>query len=70
MKLPLFAASAVLSMLFAGVTLADESADSTSASGTSDSTIMTQAHDAKAEKKQAQQTTKGGRPVDVDKTTH
>ena len=69
MKWPLIAGSAVLSMVVAGMALADDSANSTSASGTSDSTVMTQTHDAKAEKKQAQKTLKGGRPTGAAATT-
>jgi hypothetical protein len=69
MKLTLVAASAVLSVLFAGATFADDSADSTKASGASDSTVVTQTHDTHAEKKQAQPTTKGGRPLDNSKAT-
>jgi hypothetical protein len=69
MKLPLVVGSAVLSMVVAGMALADDSANSTTASGTSDSTVMTQTHDAKAEKKQAQKTIKGGRPLNTPAAT-
>jgi hypothetical protein len=69
MKWPLIAGSAVLSMVVAGMALADDSANSTSASGATDSTVMTQTHDAKAEKKQAQKTLKGGRPTAASAAT-
>jgi hypothetical protein len=69
MKWPLIAGSAVLSMVVAGMALADDSANSTNASGTSDSTVMTQTHDAKAEKKQTQKTIKGGRPINTSAST-
>lgn len=68
MKFSRVAAAAVLSFAFAGVAFADDSADSSSASGTSDSTVMTQAQDAKALKKQAQKTVKGGRPINTNAT--
>jgi hypothetical protein len=63
MKWPLVAGSAVLTLVFAGATLADDSVDNATASAASDSTVMTQAKDTKAEKKKAQQNTKGGRPL-------
>jgi len=69
MKWPLIAGSAVLSMVVAGMSLADDSANSTNASGSADSTVMTQTHDAKAEKKQAQKTIKGGRPINTPAAT-
>lgn len=70
MKLAFIAGSAVLSMVVAGMALADDSANSTSASGSADSTVMTQTHDAKAEKKQTQKTIKGGRPTGASATTN
>lgn len=69
MKLPLITAAAVLSMAFAGVTFAEGSTDATTASGASDSTVMTQTHDTKAQQKQKQQTLKGGRPVNTQSST-
>ena len=69
MKLPRVAAAAVLSMAFAGMTMADDSADAATASGASDSTVMTQTQNTKAQQKQKQQTTKGGRPLNTQSST-
>ena len=63
MKLPLIGAGLVLSLALGNVALAAESTEVDKASGTTDSTVMTQTTDAKAERAQKQtQTTKGGRP--------
>ena len=65
MKLSLIGAGVVLSLALGNVAFAAESTDVDATSGTTDSTVMTQAKDPKAEQKQKTQTTKGGRPQNV-----
>ena len=62
MKLPLVGAGVVLSLVLGNVAFADESSDVDATSGTTDSTVMTQTKDPKADQKRKVQTTKGGRP--------
>ncbi|WP_416425357.1 hypothetical protein RAM80_06245 [Pseudomonas sp. App30] len=61
MKLSFAAACAALSLSFAGATFAADATDT--ASGASDSTVMTQSHDAKATQKHKNESKKGGRPL-------
>ena len=63
MKLPLIGAGVVLSLMLGNTAMAAESSEVDATSGTTDSTVMTQTKDPKAERKQQTQTTKGGRPL-------
>ncbi|WP_249675938.1 hypothetical protein [Pseudomonas abieticivorans] len=64
MKLSLIGACAALTLSFAGATFAADSADAAAAtSGASNATVMTQSHDAKAQKKHKNESQKGGRPI-------
>ncbi len=63
MKISLLGAGVVLGVALSGAALAAESTDADAKSGAADSTVITQAHDAKAVKKQKAETTKGGRPL-------
>lgn len=63
MKLPLVGAGVVLGLTLCGAVMAAESTDADATSGASDSTVMTQAQDPKAVKKQKAEVTKGGRPL-------
>lgn len=63
MKISLLGAGFVLSVALSGAAMAAESTDADATSGAADSTVLTQAHDAKAVKKQKAETTKGGRPL-------
>ncbi|WP_277964792.1 hypothetical protein [Pseudomonas sp. RIT-To-2] len=65
MKLSFVAACAALSLSFAGATFAADSADASTASGASDSTVMTQSHDTKATQKHKNESKKGGRPLNT-----
>lgn len=70
MKSSFASIAAVLALSFAGSVLAAETTDNATASGASDSTVMTQTNDAKAVKKQKlQSATKGGRPVNQASST-
>ncbi|MFJ4143862.1 hypothetical protein [Pseudomonas sp. NPDC089734] len=62
MKLSIFGAGIVLGLAMSGAVVAAEATDADATSGVSDSTVMTQAQDTKATKKQKTETTKGGRP--------
>lgn len=68
MKISLLSAGVVLGVALSGVAMAAESTDADAKSGAADSTVITQAHDAKAAKKQKAETTKGGRPLSESKT--
>ena len=63
MKISLLGAGVVLGVVLSGAALAAESTDADAKSGAADSTVITQAHDAKAVEKQKAETTKGGRPL-------
>lgn len=63
MKMSLLSAGVVLGVALSGAAMAAESTDADAKSGASDSTVLTQAHDAKAAKKQKAETTRGGRPL-------
>lgn len=67
MKLPLLSAIAAITLAAASSTFAAESNTGETASGASDSTVMSQSHDAKAEKKLQKQKqadeAKRGRPA-------
>ncbi|CAI8721845.1 Secreted protein [Pseudomonas marginalis] len=63
MKISLLGAGVVLGVALSGAAMAAESTDADAKSGAADSTVLTQAHDAKAVKKQKAETTKGGRPL-------
>lgn len=67
MKKPLLSAIAVLTFAAAGTVLAAESSEKETLSGADDTTVMTQAHNVKAEQKQHKQKQadedKRGRPV-------
>lgn len=63
MKISLLGAGVVLGVALSGAAMAAESTDADAKSGSADSTVLTQAHDAKAVKKQKAETTKGGRPL-------
>jgi hypothetical protein len=64
MKRSFASVAAALTLCFAGSVLAAETTDNATASGASDSTVMTQTKDAKAQQKQKlQSATKGGRPI-------
>ena len=63
MKISLLSAGVVLGVALSGAAMAAESTDADAKSGAADSTVITQAHDAKAAKKQKAETTKGGRPL-------
>lgn len=63
MKLPLIGAGLVLGFALSGAAIAAEATDADAKSGATDSTVMTQAQDPKAVKKQQAQNTKGGRPL-------
>jgi hypothetical protein len=65
MKLPLVGAGIVLGLALGNVAFADESTEIDRTSGTTDSTVMTQTKNPKAEQQQKTQTTKGGRPQNV-----
>jgi hypothetical protein len=69
MKLPLIGAGVVLGFALCGAAVAADATDADAKSGATDSTVMTQKHDAKAVKKQKTETTKGGRPVSSTTTT-
>ena len=70
MKLPLIGAGVVLGFALCGAAMAADATDADAKSGATDSTVLTQTHDAKAVQKQKTQTTKGGRPTDsTTKTT-
>ena len=69
MKISLLGAGVVLSVALSGAAMAAESTDADATSGAADSTVLTQAHDAKAAKKQKAETTKGGRPLNSSQTT-
>lgn len=62
MKFPLVGAGVVLSLALGNVAFAAESTDVDATSGTTDSTLMTQATNPKADKQQKVETAKGGRP--------
>lgn len=68
MKISLLGAGVVLGVALSGAAMAAESTDADATSGASDSTVLTQAHDAKAVKKQKTETTKGGRPLKQSST--
>jgi hypothetical protein len=68
MKISLLGAGFVLSVALSGAAMAAESTDADATSGAADSTMLTQAHDAKAAKKQKAETTKGGRPLNTTAT--
>lgn len=68
MKISLLGAGVVLGAALSGVAMAAESTDADAKSGAADSTVLTQAHDAKAVKKQKAETTKGGRPLNPSAT--
>lgn len=68
MKISLLGAGFVLSVALSGAAMAAESTDADATSGAADSTVLTQAHDAKAAKKQKAETTKGGRPLNTTAT--
>ncbi|MFL1386760.1 hypothetical protein ACI77F_03700 [Pseudomonas tritici] len=68
MKISLLGAGVVLSVALSGAAMAAESTDADATSGATDSTVLTQAHDAKAAKKQKAETTKGGRPLNSSQT--
>lgn len=63
MKIPLLRAAVVLGVALSGAAMAVEATDADAKSGAVDSTVITQAHDAKAAKKQTAETTKGGHPL-------
>jgi hypothetical protein len=63
MKMSLLSAGVVLGVALSGAAMAAESTDADAKSGATDSTVLTQAHDAKAVKKQKAETTRGGRPL-------
>ena len=63
MKVSLLSAGVVLGVALSGAAIAAESTDADAKSGATDSTVITQAHDAKAVKKQKAETTRGGRPL-------
>lgn len=63
MNMSLLSAGVVLGVALSGAAMAAESTDADAKSGASDSTVLTQAHDAKAAKKQKAETTRGGRPL-------
>ncbi|MGQ7859638.1 hypothetical protein [Pseudomonas yamanorum] len=69
MKISLLSAGVVLGVALSGAAMAVESTDADAKSGAADSTVITQAHDAKAAKKQKAETTKGGRPLGNSQTT-
>ncbi|MGA9700424.1 hypothetical protein [Pseudomonas sp.] len=69
MKISLLGAGLVLGVALSGAAMAAESTDADSTSGATDSTVLTQTHDAKAAKKQKAETTKGGRPLSSSQTT-
>jgi hypothetical protein len=69
MKISLLSAGVVLGVALSGVAMAVESTDADAKSGAADSTVITQAHDAKAAKKQKAETTKGGRPLGNSQAT-
>lgn len=63
MKLSSMAAGVIAGLALSSAVFAAESTDADATSGTSDSTVMTQATDAKAaQQQQKTETTKGGRP--------
>lgn len=63
MKKSLLGAGFVLGVALSCAVVAAEATDADAKSGTADSTVLTQTHDAKAAKKQKAETTKGGRPL-------
>ncbi len=63
MKLSFAAVCAALSLSFAGATFAADATDT--ASGASDSTVMTQSQNAKAVQKHKNESKKGGRPLNT-----
>lgn len=65
MKLPLIGAGVVLSLMLGNTAMAAESSDVDATSGTTDSTVMAQAENPKAQQQQKAQNTKGGRPLNV-----
>jgi len=69
MKISLLGAGVVLGVALSGAATAAESTDADAKSGAADSTVLTQAHDAKAVKKQKAETTKGGRPLSQSATS-
>ncbi|QDG55945.1 hypothetical protein [Pseudomonas sp. NIBRBAC000502773] len=71
MKISLLGAGVVLgvALTLSGAAMAAESTDADAKSGAADSTVLTQAHDAKAVKKQKAETTKGGRPLSQSATS-
>jgi len=69
MKISLLSAGVVLGVALSGAAMAVESTDADAKSGAADSTVITQAHDAKAAKKQKAETTKGGRPLSNTQAT-
>lgn len=68
MKKSLLGAGLVLGVALSGAAMAAESTDADATSGATDSTVLTQTHDAKAAKKQKAETTKGGRPLNTTAT--
>jgi hypothetical protein len=62
MKFRLIGAGVVLGLALGNVAVAAESTDADTTSGTTDSTVMTQATNPKADKQQKVETAKGGRP--------
>lgn len=62
MKLSLVGAGVVLGLALGNVAVADESTDVDATSGATDSTLMTQAKDPKADSRKQVETAKGGRP--------
>jgi hypothetical protein len=63
MKMSLLGAGFVLGVALSSAAMAAEATDADAKSGATDSTVLTQAQDAKAAKKQKAETTKGGRPL-------
>lgn len=72
MKLPLMGTIAAMTLAFAGSTFAADSTTQETVSGASDSTVMTQTHDAKADAKNQKQKqadeNKRGRPANESAT--
>ncbi|MDF2793731.1 MAG: hypothetical protein K0S85_1484 [Pseudomonas orientalis] len=68
MKMSLLGAGLALGVALSGAAMAAESTDADATSGATDSTVLTQTHDAKAAKKQKAETTKGGRPLNTTAT--
>lgn len=68
MKMSLLGAGLVLGVALSGAAMAADSTDADATSGATDSTVLTQTHDAKAAKKQKAETTKGGRPLNGSQT--